>query len=170
MRSSYFAARCKVLITGASVGIGCEFARQLAPVVSTMILVARSNDRLEALESELKAINPELELFSRPLEIGDRPELERFCDWLEESGPTINLLINNAGLGDHGPFVNSKWERVDSMLECERERADLPHIQSAASDEKGRVWCDPECEFHRQPASFAEQCGVCRDESVRDQF
>ena len=84
--------------------------------MSTIILVARSNDRLEALESELKAINPELELFSRPLDLRDQAELERFCDWLEESGPTINLLINNAGLGDHGPFVDSKWERVDSML------------------------------------------------------
>jgi short-subunit dehydrogenase len=116
MRTSYF-AEGTVLITGASAGIGCEFARQLAPVVSTMVLVARRNARLEAVESELKVINPELELFSRSLDLRDEAELERFCDWLDESGLAIDLLINNAGLGDHGPFVDSEWERVDSMLQ-----------------------------------------------------
>ncbi|HEY4783225.1 MAG TPA: SDR family NAD(P)-dependent oxidoreductase, partial [Chthoniobacterales bacterium] len=76
MRISYFIGRT-VLITGASAGIGYEFARQLAPVVSTMVLVARRNDRLEALKSELKVINPKLELFSRPLDLRDKDELER---------------------------------------------------------------------------------------------
>src|ERR1700756_3112295 len=116
MRINYFAERT-VLITGASAGIGCEFARQLAPVVSTMVLVARRNARLEAVESELKGINPELELFSRSLDLRDEAELGRFCDWLDESGLAIDFLINNAGLGDHGPFVDSEWERVDSMLQ-----------------------------------------------------
>jgi len=116
MRISYFTERT-VLITGASAGIGYEFARQLAPVVSTMVLVARRNDRLEALKSELEVINPELELFSRPLDLRDKDELERFCDWLDQSDLAIDLLINNAGLGDHGLFVESEWERVNSMLQ-----------------------------------------------------
>ena len=116
MRISYFAGST-VIITGASAGIGCEFARQLAPVASKMILVARRNDRLEALESELKAINPDLEQFGRPLDLRDQAKLERFCDWLDESGLRIDLLINNAGMGDHGPFVESEWERVSSMLQ-----------------------------------------------------
>jgi short-subunit dehydrogenase len=113
---SYFAGYT-VLITGASAGIGCEFARQLAPVARKMILVARRTDRLEALESELKVINPGLELFSRSLDLCHPAELERFCDWLDESSLTIDLLINNAGVGDHGPFVESEWERVNSMLQ-----------------------------------------------------
>ena len=89
MRISYFIGRT-VLITGASAGIGYEFARQLAPVVSTMVLVARRNDRLAALKSELKVINPKLELFSRPLDLRDKDELERFCDWLDESDLAID--------------------------------------------------------------------------------
>ena len=116
MSISYF-AECTVLITGASAGIGREFARQLAPVVSTMVLVARRTDRLEALELELKVINPDLEIFSRPLDLRDHPEVERFCDWLDESGLAIDLLINNAGLGDYGPFADSEWERIDAMLQ-----------------------------------------------------
>ncbi len=116
MRITYFTGRT-VLITGASAGIGYEFARQLAPVVSTMVLVARRNDRLAALKSELKVINPKLELFSRPLDLRDKDALERFCDWLDESDLAIDVLINNAGLGDHGPFVDSEWERVNSMLQ-----------------------------------------------------
>jgi uncharacterized protein len=113
---SYF-SKCTVLITGASAGIGSEFARQLAPSVSTMILVARRNYRLETLERELKSINPQLQVFSRALDLRDKDELERFCHWLDGSGLTIDLLINNAGVGDHGSFVDSKWERVSSMLQ-----------------------------------------------------
>ena len=116
MSLSYF-AECTVLITGASAGIGREFARQLTPVVSTMILVARRNDRLEALELELKVINPELEVYCRQLDLNDQAELNRFCDWLDESGLAVDFLVNNAGLGDRGVFADSKWERVESMLQ-----------------------------------------------------
>ena len=116
MSLSYF-AECTALITGASAGIGREFARQLTPVVGTMILVARRNDRLEALELELKVINPELEVYCRQLDLSDQAELNRFCDWLDESGLAVDLLVNNAGLGDRGSFAGSKWERVESMLQ-----------------------------------------------------
>ena len=116
MSISYF-AECTVLITGASAGIGREFARQLAPVVNTMVLVARRNDRLEALELELKIVNPRLEVFCRQLDLRDQIELERFCDWLDESGLTVDLLVNNAGLGDRGAFIDGEWARLHAMLQ-----------------------------------------------------
>jgi uncharacterized protein len=116
MSISFF-AECTVLITGASAGIGREFARQLAPAVNTMILVARRNDRLEALELELKIINPKLEVFCRQLDLRDQAALERFCNWLDESALSVDLLINNAGLGDRGAFIDSEWERVQAMLQ-----------------------------------------------------
>jgi short-subunit dehydrogenase len=115
MSTSYFAG-CTVLITGASAGIGREFARQLAPVVGSMILVARRADRLEALELELKVINPDLEIFYRGLDLRNHDDLAKFCDWLEESGLAVDLLINNAGLGDQGHFVDSDWDKVNAML------------------------------------------------------
>lgn len=116
MSISYF-AECTVLITGASAGIGREFARQLAPVVSTMVLVARRNDRLEALELELKVVNPSLEVFLRQVDLREQAELEQFCDWIDESGLMIDLLVNNAGLGDQGKFASSDWDRIQSMLQ-----------------------------------------------------
>src|ERR1700731_1667847 len=116
MSISFF-AECTVLITGASAGIGREFARQLAPAVNTMILVARRKDRLEALELELKIINPHLEVFCRQLDLRDQAALERFCNWLDESGLSIDLLVNNAGLGDRGAFIDSEWDRIHAMLQ-----------------------------------------------------
>ncbi len=116
MSISFF-AECTVLITGASAGIGREFARQLAPAVNTMILVARRNDRLEALELELKIINPHLEVYCRQLDLRDQAALERFCNWLDESGLSVDLLVNNAGVGDRGAFIDSEWERVQAMLQ-----------------------------------------------------
>jgi uncharacterized protein len=116
MSISFF-AECTVLITGASAGIGREFARQLAPAVNTMILVARRNDRLEALELELKIINPHLEVYCRQLDLRDQAALERFCNWLDESGLSVDLLVNNAGVGDRGAFIDSEWERVRAMLQ-----------------------------------------------------
>ena len=116
MHLSYF-EQATVLITGASAGIGWEFARQLAPVAKTMILVGRRKDRLEALGSELKAINPELDFRLKSLDLCDKAELRGFCDWLDESRLPVDLLVNNAGVGDHGMFAGSEWERVDAMLQ-----------------------------------------------------
>ena len=116
MSISYFTGRT-ILITGASSGLGSEFARQLAPVAAKMVLVARRNDRLQELQSELKAKNTALEVFTRSVDLRDQSELERFCDWLDESGLALDFLINNAGLGDHGSFINSEWERVNSLLQ-----------------------------------------------------
>ena len=116
MHLSYF-EQATVLITGASAGIGWEFARQLAPVAKTMILVGRRKDRLEALGSELKAINPELDFRLKSLDLCEKAELRGFCDWLDESRLAVDLLINNAGVGDHGMFAGSEWERVDAMLQ-----------------------------------------------------
>jgi short-subunit dehydrogenase len=86
---SYFTGRT-VLITGASAGIGYEFARQLAPVARTIVLTARRNDRLEALKSELKVINPELELFSRPLDLRDKMSWNvSAIGWIKAIWPSI---------------------------------------------------------------------------------
>ena len=104
-----------VMITGASSGLGREFARQLASRASTLILIARRAERLESLKAELE--RPGLTIHCRPTDLADRAEVEALIRWLAESGFEIKLLVNNAGLGDHGRFETGDWERIRQMLE-----------------------------------------------------
>lgn len=108
---------CTALITGASSGIGEELARQLAPQAAQLILVARRMERLEALKAELLATNPALELHLYQLDLTRRGKIDEFVDWLQENGIAVNFLINNAGLGDHGPFAESDWRKVQQILD-----------------------------------------------------
>ncbi|MBV8970273.1 MAG: SDR family oxidoreductase [Verrucomicrobia bacterium] len=115
MVNGYF-SDCTALVTGASAGLGREFARQLAPSARALVIVARRQDRLQSLEEELKIINPELTVHARVVDLRDHNQVEAFCDWLDQSGLTIDCLINNAGLGDRGEFGAGSWERVHAML------------------------------------------------------
>jgi short-subunit dehydrogenase len=115
MVNGYF-SDCTALITGASAGLGREFARQLAPSAKTLVLVARRQDRLQSLEEELKIIKPELTVHAHVVDLRDHGQVEAFCDWLDQSGLRIEFLINNAGLGDRGEFGAGSWERIQAML------------------------------------------------------
>ncbi len=108
---------CTALITGASSGIGAEFARQLAPIAAQLILVARREDRLETLADELRVENPALRVTIRPTDLTNMSDTQLLCDWIETEGFELDLLINNAGLGDHGPFETADWSRLDEMLQ-----------------------------------------------------
>jgi len=108
---------CTALITGASSGLGVEFARQLAPHAHALVLTARRQDRLEFLKAELSRSNPNLSIFCYALDLADMDALDRFTRWLSDEGIRINFLINNAGLGDHSLFQASEWRRVKAMLD-----------------------------------------------------
>ena len=102
------------VVTGASAGLGAEFARQLAPAVSRLVLVARRRDRLETLASELRAARPELTVEIEAADLGQPGEVAALAARLRER--EIDLLVNNAGLGDMGIFESSEWLRDDAML------------------------------------------------------
>src|SRR5881409_1263028 len=106
---------CNALITGASAGIGCEFARQLAGRARSMILVARREDRLVELADELQREHPNLRIHIRKVDLADLAELQDLLHWLAREKLGIDLLINNAGLGDSGPFTNSDPVRNSQM-------------------------------------------------------
>jgi len=110
-----FLSPCTALITGASSGLGAEFARQLAPRVAGMVLVARRIERLEALKQELE--RPGLTIHLYQADLSREAEREALLECLKSGGITVNLLINNAGLGDRGRFQESDWERVRHMIE-----------------------------------------------------
>jgi uncharacterized protein len=104
------------LITGASAGIGREFARQLASRAGSLVLVARRVERLEELRDELKKRDPNLNVHLRAVDLSQTSEVEELCAWLVRENIAIDLLINNAGLGDRGVFVTSDLQRVKEML------------------------------------------------------
>lgn len=104
------------LITGASAGIGREFARQLAGRAGSLLLVARRRDRLEELRDELTRRDPNLNVHIRETDLSDDHAVIDLCRWLEQQKLSVDLLINNAGLGDMGPFGTSEPQRVKEML------------------------------------------------------
>jgi uncharacterized protein len=108
---------CHALITGASAGIGREFARQLAGRVAALVLVARRKARLEELRAELIGRNPQLRVEIRPTDLSQHTAVDALISWATTRNSPIDLLINNAGLGDMGAFATADPERVDSMMQ-----------------------------------------------------
>ncbi|MFL6516329.1 MAG: SDR family NAD(P)-dependent oxidoreductase [Chthoniobacterales bacterium] len=108
--------RCCALVTGASAGIGREIARQLASRAHQLILVARRAGRLKELEAELRAEHPKLDIRSRPVDLSDPNELALLTSWLEAERIPINVLINNAGLGDIGPVASADPHKLQQIV------------------------------------------------------
>lgn len=104
------------LITGASAGIGREFARQLTGRAGALILVARRLERLEELRDELTKRDPNLNILIRAVDLSQASEVEELCSWIEREKIAVDFLINNAGLGDRGTFATSDPQRVQEMM------------------------------------------------------
>jgi short-subunit dehydrogenase len=97
------------VVTGASAGLGAEFARQLAARGFDLILVARRRDRLETLASELP-VNSEV-LEADLADDASRAPLEQRL----ATDPRVEILVNNAGFGTLGYFVNADSHGQDQM-------------------------------------------------------
>ena len=125
---------CSALITGASSGIGREFARQLAKCARRIVLVARRSERLANLRDELLNQNPNLDVHVRVVDLTDNAQIESLIDSLARDKVDVDLLINNAGLGDSGPFAtsdpirNEQMALVNVMALTSLTRRLLPHM------------------------------------------
>ncbi len=106
---------CSALITGASAGIGREFARQLAGRGRSLILVARREQKLNELCEDLKQQHPNLTVHICKTDLANLTQLKELVAWLEREKIDVDLLINNAGLGDLGPFATSDPIRNEQM-------------------------------------------------------
>ena len=78
--------------------------------------MARRRERLEELRNELSQSNPTLRVQIEICDLSNDRSVIELCDRLEREGLEIDLLINNAGLGDMGPFATSDLGRVKEML------------------------------------------------------
>src|SRR5437762_231539 len=106
---------CNALITGASSGIGREFARQLAGRAQSLVLVARNEERLSEARDKLTRQHPSLTVHIRKTDLANHSAVEELNAWLEHEKIHADLLINNAGLGDSGAFATSDPRRNEQM-------------------------------------------------------
>jgi short-subunit dehydrogenase len=110
------------LVTGASAGIGAALARELAKHGARLILTARRRDRLEALAEELTARGTEVRIVTADLNDPAAPQkIYDATEGLEGAGLTVDILINNAGLGQYGAFAQSEitQELSQVRVNCE---------------------------------------------------
>lgn len=117
------------LVTGASSGLGEEYALQIAPLVSKLVLVARREPLLEILADRVRARYPHVAVAVFQVDLGHASERQQLIANLTESGFLPDLLVNNAGLGDYGEFASSDWEKLESMLHVNIEA--LTHLTHA---------------------------------------
>ncbi|HEY5706923.1 MAG TPA: SDR family NAD(P)-dependent oxidoreductase [Terrimicrobiaceae bacterium] len=108
---------CTALITGASSGLGVEFAGQLAPYAHSLVLVARRLERLNALKEELESLHSKLRIHVYGADLGTEEQRVALVNWLPSQNVKVDFLINNAGLGDRGPFESSDWNKVRSIID-----------------------------------------------------
>jgi len=104
------------LITGASSGIGAEFARQLATQKRNLVLVARSQDKLNQLAEQLQQQHS-IRAHVISQDLTEPSAAASIARQAEELGIVIDLLINNAGFGDYGSFSESVLDRQTSMIQ-----------------------------------------------------
>ena len=107
-----------VLITGASSGFGEEFARQYAEQGHALVLVARRLDRLQALAETLRR-QYRIEVVVEQVDLSDIAAIIQLHRRLDERGMAIDILINNAGHGLQGPFVDSPLDATLAMVQLD---------------------------------------------------
>lgn len=100
----------KVLITGASSGIGRDMARTLSKKGYDLVLVARDEEKLNQVKKELEQNGVNIEIIVMDLSI------EENCKELHKRVKNVDILINNAGFGDCGNFTKTNLEKEINMI------------------------------------------------------
>jgi short-subunit dehydrogenase len=120
------------LVTGASAGIGIALARELAGHGAKLILTGRRKDRLEAVGAELAAKGTEVRIVTADL--NDPAAPQQIYDATVGAGLAVDILINNAGLGQYGAFATSASDQELSQIRVNCEamvrltRLFVPHM------------------------------------------
>jgi short-subunit dehydrogenase len=99
------------LITGASAGLGVEFARQLSAQGHQLVLAARRKDRLETLAKELGNAR------AVAIDLSKKDAAAKLIADIEANGETIDVLVNNAGFGLIGQFAELDAQRERQMID-----------------------------------------------------
>ena len=104
-----------VLVTGASSGFGEEFARQYAEQGHPLVLVARRLDRLQTLAETIRQQHG-IEVIVEQVDLSDVAAVIQLHQRLRERDIAIDILINNAGHGVQGPFLDGQLDAALAMV------------------------------------------------------
>ena len=119
------------IITGASSGIGREFALQIAQryrTIDEIWLIARRKDRLAEVKTEINAVSGKL-VRILALDLTDETDIKFYRNLLERQAPSIRVLVNAAGYGIAAHFENMTVDDVTGMLNLNcRALAAITHI------------------------------------------
>jgi short-subunit dehydrogenase len=102
--------RQRILITGASSGLGAEMARQFAALGRDLALCARRTERLEELRSEILAAHPGRTVVLRALDVNDNDAVFRVVRELSDELGGLDRVIVNAGLGKGAPIGAGRFD------------------------------------------------------------
>ncbi|WP_448003512.1 SDR family NAD(P)-dependent oxidoreductase [Agromyces bauzanensis] len=103
------------IVTGASSGLGAEFARTLAARGANLVLVARREDRLSALADELRD-EPGVTVHPLAVDLAAPGAADVVTAFVRERGLPVDSLVNNAGFGMHGPLAEADAARLDEQV------------------------------------------------------
>ena len=106
-----------VVITGGSSGIGFALAREFAKQSEAVALIARTQSRLDQAAASLSAAYPGVRIETLRLDVGSIDAAETVAAWLIEQNLYCDVLVNNAGIGQSGPFTASAPDRLNALLD-----------------------------------------------------
>ena len=123
--SNPFLAPRTALITGASSGIGLELAHLFARDGYRLVLVARNRGVLRELGDELQSRHS-IQVRISPKDLAHPASPGELYQELQEAGIVLDVLVNNAGFGGTGPFLNDRLEQRSRDDPGEHHGADAP--------------------------------------------
>jgi uncharacterized protein len=109
------ATQQRALVTGASSGFGVEIARVLAARGWNLAISARRTDRLESFAAELRREH-NIEVAVLPSDLSTSAGAQRLFDDVQNAGLKIDAVVNNAGFGHFGPFLDQTLAQIDQMI------------------------------------------------------
>src|SRR5438876_6617899 len=106
----------RALITGASSGLGLEFADILAAQKINLVLAARRQESMEKLASDLRR-KYGVDVLVEAIDLASPSAASRLKSSLDARSVAIDILLNNAGYGLHGDFLETPLERTVNMIQ-----------------------------------------------------
>lgn len=107
--------RSCVLITGATTGIGYELAELYAKDKNNLILVARDEDRLNEVKEILSLYS--INVYTIALDLSEDNSCEKIFDFVNKNNLSVDILINNAGIGSFGYLTDIEIEKELKLID-----------------------------------------------------